>query len=403
MDHLRVRLESFAEMTPDRAARVGRAFDAHPSLRPVRVGGDPARIRVGASLEAVIASAGLPVEWLTVRADGRLPEFEDGRIDLFEGRGGYLGTQDDMGVWHYLLTPHVVEATFLASTLDGPMRLAEVEAWFVDLAQAMDACYGYAVSEREWSRYARRVRPAPPATNVLDRLPDVFWLNCFGTAMVRRWPALQQVPDGRSDLANGAVVVRTRDSPWLPEEETGNRFEAGWKADVLHAIGTSAFATNSEPPGTNHADLPTVTDHLAASPGTEEMPWTRQARERDVRTRERAYDRARTRRLALSAAHPRPQALADETVEWSRSFDGAEWRQFFTRLRRQLKGELAGPLGTALAAEIVNAPLDAEDDIDVTSAHGTVRLAWFIDDVDVLDIAVLGSRSVFMICDRLLK
>ena len=58
MDGLYLVLRSFADMTMDRARAVGRAFDAHPLLRPVKVGGDPARIGVGPSLEAFASIKG---------------------------------------------------------------------------------------------------------------------------------------------------------------------------------------------------------------------------------------------------------------------------------------------------------------------------------------------------------
>jgi hypothetical protein len=51
---LTLHLDSFADMTLDRAVGVARVFDAHPHLRPLKVGGDPARITVGDSLARLV-------------------------------------------------------------------------------------------------------------------------------------------------------------------------------------------------------------------------------------------------------------------------------------------------------------------------------------------------------------
>ncbi|HEY6748517.1 MAG TPA: hypothetical protein VI357_22715 [Mycobacteriales bacterium] len=119
MDGLYLVLRSFADMTLDRARAVGRAFDGHSLLRPVKVGGDPARIGVGPSMEAMealIAKKGLPVDWLTVRRNGKWPAFESGEIQLLHGRGGWTGTQKN-GEWEYLLAGHEIKQYWLATTM----------------------------------------------------------------------------------------------------------------------------------------------------------------------------------------------------------------------------------------------------------------------------------------------
>jgi hypothetical protein len=85
VDGLYLTVQSFADVTLDRALAVARVFDAHPRLRPVKAGGDPARIRVEPSMEAVFTKQGLPIDWLTVRRDGELPDFEMGQIKLSMG------------------------------------------------------------------------------------------------------------------------------------------------------------------------------------------------------------------------------------------------------------------------------------------------------------------------------
>ena len=62
MTDLLLEIETVTDMDLDRAAAVGRAFDLDPELRPRRVGGDPARIRVDATLEELIRQTGLPFD-----------------------------------------------------------------------------------------------------------------------------------------------------------------------------------------------------------------------------------------------------------------------------------------------------------------------------------------------------
>ena len=142
VDGLYLVLRSFADMTLDRARAVGRAFDGHSLLRPVKVGGDPARIGVGSSMEALIAKQGLPVDWLTVRRNGKWPDFESGEVQLLPGRGSWTGIQKN-GEWEYLLAGHKVEQYWLATTLTETGAVAAAASLFEDLAVAMDAAYGY--------------------------------------------------------------------------------------------------------------------------------------------------------------------------------------------------------------------------------------------------------------------
>ncbi|WP_421019971.1 hypothetical protein, partial [Klebsiella pneumoniae] len=65
-------------------------------------------------------------------------------------------------------------------------------------------------------------------------------------------------------------------------------------------------------------------------------------------------------------------------------------------LNKKLGGELAGPLGKALISVVETAPQDAEDHVLVNTDFGTVRIGWFIDDVETVDVYVFGSPEV---CD----
>ena len=128
------------------------------------------------------------------------------------------------------------------------------------------------------------------------------------------------------------------------------------------------------------------------------MPWERFDYERAERERQRKYIRAQQRRLKEQASLATTQPLPIDAVEWSETFDAEYWPDFFEPLRKRLKGELAGPLGRALIAELTSAPDQAEDSIDVTTAFGTVRITWFIEDGDIIEFSVWGSPAVRALC-----
>lgn len=399
---VRLHLVSFADMTLERAVGVAAVFDAHPGLRPRKVGGDPARITVGDSLAALVDVNGLPVDWLTVRTNKRYPQFEGGEIRLFEGRGGFSGSKDD-GAWECVAHPHVVKATFLADSLPEPPDLEEVVALFTELAEAFDACYGYAASGWELWRVRQWARPGPGTAFILRELPNVLWLNCFGPSFVTRWPGLAQVADGRTDLPNGGVVLRTTPDPWPEAPDDEGPFDAPWKQHVLAATGTEPFvgAVTGDGPRDLGMVVPTVEEHFAASPGTDEMPWVKVLVRRDEEKRGRRHASAHDKRVSLADEREPAPALPDDAVEWSTSFDLEDWERFHRDLKRALKGDTTGPLGTALAAEIRHAPVETEDAVDLRTELGVVRMGWFIDDTDVVDLFLHGPAELTELCDRL--
>lgn len=398
---VRLLLESFADMSLERAVAVAAVFDAHPHLRPVKVGGDPARTTVGDSLAARVEDNGLPVDWLTVRLGKRYPRFEGGEIRLFEGRGGFSGSQVD-GEWEYVPHPHRVTATFLAESIPTEEHLEEVVTLFTELAEAFDACSGHVASGWELWRHQQWARPRPSPAFVLRELPNVFWLNCFGPAFTNRWPALKEVEDGRSDLPNGGVVIRTTPDPWPDDPADEGPFDAPWKHQVVAATGTTPYvAGTSEPSRDLGVVVPSVEEHFAASPGTDEMPWVKVLARKDEVKRGRRHESAHAKRVALAAERDPAPALPDDAVEWSTSFDLDDWERFHRGLKRALKGDTTGPLGTALAAEIRTAPVETEDEVDLRTDLGVVRMSWFIDDTDVVDLTLWGPPDLTTVCDRL--
>ncbi|WJY00378.1 hypothetical protein [Curtobacterium sp. 458] len=126
-------------MDLERALAVARAFDARPQLRPRKVGGDPARIAVEPSLEAVVAATGLPIEWLTFRE--MKPEMEMGEFRLLTGRGGAIGdTVDGEFKWH--LTGNELTQKWGRSVIDDRALVEEVATLFGDMVIALDAAWG---------------------------------------------------------------------------------------------------------------------------------------------------------------------------------------------------------------------------------------------------------------------
>ena len=340
-------------------------------------------------MEAVVAKHGLPIEWLTVRRNGRNPDFEGGEIVMLEGRGGWSGTQVKsadptqivgqyhVGDWIYHLSGHRVEQHWLSATLAEPDLLAEAAELFEELVQAIDAAYGYLGIHR--------------GRLVIDReLPDVFWLNYFGPAFLKARPDLAQLTGSRV-LASGGALVKTTDFPWQPG---GDRAHADWKTELRAIFRENAF--RFEKP--RNQSLPSLQDHLDEAPGTTEMPWERWEREKEKKGRVNRNAAAR-RRLAKALEGRGEPLLGDDAVEWSTSFDADEFSKFFGHLKRRLGGELSTPIGTGLRATIVTAPIDEEDSLVVDTELGAVRIAWFIDDIEVVDLYVFGSPEVRLVCE----
>jgi hypothetical protein len=379
LSELLLEIESVADMDLDRAAAVGRAFDADPELLPVRVGGDPARIKVEGSLEELIRRTALPISWLTQRVNTR-QEFEGGEIVLRPGRGGYIGWPEPDGTRTFQLVPNKVTVDFLRSWLDaGADHLDRVAALFGRLSEAIDGCYGIAT-------LLPRRRRIPP---VDVGLGDVGWLNYFGPAFVERFPRLADTIAQTTRLANGGLVIRIAATPWEVDDDA--------RRPVVEAIGDDAFITAWGPEVQRGIHVPSYEDHMRHSPGTTEMPWVRgeieRAAAKSERTRERRYARVRRQREAAVAERRDPGEVPHEN-EWSTSFDADDWRSFGRRLFRRLGGELAGPLGKALLEEIASAPLNLEESVAVTTDIGLIEVRWFIDDVDTVDIYLFGPPEL---------
>lgn len=382
MGGLRLLVHSFADMTTERARRAGLAYDAHPHLRPDRVGGNPARTKVDPSMEAVIAEAGLLVDWLTVRGDVDDDTYESGRICLHPGRGGAIGTSDERNRMHYVLTGHDVEHRWNAATLSQPGALQEAVGLLVDLAQALDASYEYLDAEPS---PVRRQHMSPTPTSGLQ---GVFWLNYYGRAIVEAVPALRSLPFARA-VGDGALLVQTAPSPWGSQ----GSHPSSDVTTVRALFGEAAFTFRKS----NRA-LPGVEQHLAASPGTMEMPWVAWERDEDLARRERRH-RAARRRLEQAVARAGSPELGASAVEWSTSLDASDWDAFTQHLTRRLRGDFTSPLGKAAVAVAQLAPLDEQDSVLLDTVLGPVRFGWSVSDVDVVHVTVHGPPAAVRVCE----
>ena len=390
---------SFADFSHDRAVAVGAAFDAHPSLRPIKVGGDPARIPVGESMAALVEHSHMPIEWLTVR--GTRDEADYGEINLLHGRGGWIGTKENDG-WHYQLIAHNVRLSFEESTPRAEGFLTEVEGLFCDLAVAMDACYGYVVGSGQWQRHTNWRTPGGSHLPVITRqLPNIFWLNCFGHAFLNRWPGLADVPGARA-LDNGGLVIKTTPDPWPSEPPDSGPYDAAWKAPLLAVTGTDPYMASHHWPDKG-LYVPTIEDHLAASHGTSEMPWERMLQQDNEKRRAKRHARAHEQRVELAAQRPVLPAMPADPREWSSNFDTEDWLVFHRKLKRRLRGDLSGRLGTVFEREVQTSPLDTEDSEVFETTMGTVRIGWFMDDTDAVDIYITGSSEVIDLCESLMS
>lgn len=357
---------------------VARVFDAHPYLRPRRVGGDPARIKVEPSMESVVKNQGLPIEWLTVRRNEPSGAFEGGEIDLLPGRGGWMGTEED-GEWTYSLIGHTLEQTWLADTMAEPGAVEAVADLFEELVTATDAAYGCVLPWAGWT--------SPLDTFATAKLPGVYWLNYFGPAFIRAHPELAAATGARL-LDTGGVLIRTTDEPRQPYEDG----TPAWQAEIRTIFGDEAFEWACPNPA-----LPSVEEHLAASPGTMDMPWVAWLSQKADNTRVKKHTAALERLERARSVRDEP-VMTRGCDEWSTSLDLVDWPGFARHLTRTLRGDLSTALGRATIAVIDTAPLDHEGSVLLHTELGTIRLGWLMDDEYTVDIYIWGHPEVSGLC-----
>lgn len=214
----------------------------------------------------------------------------------------------------------------------------------------------------------------------------MFWINYFGPAFLTKYPQLASLP-GATVVPGGGALVR------IAEEPGADLAASDAAAAIREAFDKRAFEFTRPNPA-----LPPVEEHLAASPGTSEMPWVVWERARTKKSLEKRYASSRRRLDAALATRPAP-VLSETAVEWSTSLDLVDWKAFAGYLKRKLRGELASPIGSALLAVIASAPPDEEDAVVLAADLGAIRLGWFIDDADTVDVYLWGPSELSRLCD----
>jgi hypothetical protein len=267
MFRLELDLYSFADLRRPRVlARVGRAFDEDPRLRPERIDvREPVRNTV-ASAEAYLSDA---AHFL---ANGDI---------LFERRrdpnlAGELSApsyhQDEPADSPHRLhsdTGDGDEAWFRdAANLEAFARL------FVRLAGAFDGSYGFVADhqmarqqagEFVRTRMAKRFAPAPPGPESdLHSVRDVYWLNYFGPAYVELWGGrLSGLGFRQEQTANGGVVVWATETPFVFDDAIGSVTEYQWKKPFYDALGMETFVNALKTSWDRR--VPTRSDHIRLS------------------------------------------------------------------------------------------------------------------------------------------
>lgn len=145
--------------------------------------------------------------------------------------------------------------------------------------------------------------------------------------------------------------------------------------------------------------LPAADAHVAASPGTMQMPWVAGLAEKAIQDRGKKHASAR-RRLARALGERDEPVLPADAVEWSTSIDLPDWQDFARYLTRKLRGDLSTAVGKAAIAVVTTAPVDEEDRILLDTRLGTICLGWFIGDHNTVDVYIFGPSQVHDLCKQ---
>lgn len=389
----------------DRVALVGEVFDQFPELRPLKYGPrDPPRVKVKTMTEA-LAGVERPFTYELVRA--HWPRYEGGELAIGRGRGQYLEERRGGRTTGFLFLPHVVRLTYDRDWLGAGERLAMVAEFFGRLCEAMDGFYGFAGSYWAWVERGQ-FRPASGADlfpRLTRELPDVLWLNYFGPAWLRRTERMLGLGYGEERTANGGVVLQTTASPFVFGRDVRSMLDYDWKRPLIEALGKDTFMCAGQVQGAEGQYVPSWEEHFAASPGTNEMPWSNREGDFDERkrvVRERSFPKkARaTERLANDRASLPPRL---GQAEFSTCFSSADVGDFCKLLAVSTGGDLAGALGKALVAEIRAAPLGTDRSYLLIASPSDrpelVEFRYFIDDMDDVAVYLFGSDRFRAACE----
>ncbi|WP_114854704.1 hypothetical protein [Brachybacterium sp. YJGR34] len=381
-------------LTVSKRTALGEVFDAHPVLRPARIGDDPPRTIVGDSIVSHLAAPKLPL-WL-IGAPNRQEEEATWFIDLspewqaVEGPGG---------------AKQVVRATSRLALFVGPERARAaggpdgLAGFFAELGDALGASYGCIFPEGFYDKLDAWYPDVQCRPDPREGLGSVYWLQYFGPAFADRYPGLRDLPLTMT-TARGATVYRATDRPEHTLKPDGGPLEGDWREPLVSVLGEKPFHFDSS----ENAALPSDEEHASHDPNSESAPvdllerLDREARERDER-RAREYTRAHDRRLQLERRRV-PPAEVDTSQEWSTNFDSDQIQRFWKALRSCLAPDITGPYAGALSREMANAPRESTGKVLLGSAHGAFVLSWWAEDEESLTVAVHGPRAVIRCFER---
>ena len=271
-EHLTLVVKSQADVAvPDRLEAIGAALDADPRLKPERAGPrDPPRTSI-ASAAQYLAS------WLPAQQRGR-------RDDQFLARSSPPEATGILSLAH-APWPRTLSLSYDIETLEDPGRLDAVAALLRRLVETMDAFYGFSAlnpllrqeaSLREAGRRASGTRPnlgSEPYFISERAISDVYWLNFFGPATVRKWGAtrLDGLGVRQETTANGGRLIWATKTPFVHDSTVTAMTSYAWKRPFYEALGLDTFLHEGwQDPGPG-VRVPTFEEHrLAVLPADRE-------------------------------------------------------------------------------------------------------------------------------------
>lgn len=387
--------QAVGNLTVQKRTDIGKVFDAHPALRPGRVGEDPPRTVVGESMVPHLTEPELPLD--LIGAGKRREEDATWFIDLHPewSVGGEVGRERvyrPLSRLSMSIGPERVRAG------GGPDGLA---TFFREMGDALGAAYGWSSPEQVYAKLDAWYPHDKARPDVLMGLGSVYWLQYFGPAFVDRLPGLRGLP-GAFLTARGAVVHRATEPPEETLSLSGGPLDGAWRDPLVAVLTADAFRLDRR----DNPALPGIEDHAARDPDSRPAPpdllerLRREAQERSER-RSREFTRARVRRVRLEARRS-VAAPTRPAEEWSTNLDSSDVPKAWRTLRACLRPDVTGPYAGALGREIANAPHGEADEVVLGSPYGAFVLSWWVDDEESLVLSVLGPQAVIRRVDAAL-
>ena len=388
-NELVIKVVMVGNMSMRKRRAIAEVFDAHPALRPARVGSYPPRTVVGESLAPHLITG--EDELSLVGGTGRRNDDATWFIDFYPE--WVTGTRRDE-------TEFVMRSASSIYLVVGPDRVeaaggpAGIEAFVGALAEASAAAYACVFPEPlyslldGWYDEGHHGRP-----HLEWGLASVYWLQYFGPAFAALHPRLERLPRA-TVTARGAVLYRAAEHPEETLRPLTGPMDGAWRAPLVDALGEDAFRPNLD----GSDSLPRLEQHAAHDPDATAAPVDlieRLAQEAEDRARHRheEYTRAHLRRIRLEQRRPQPRVV-DTSHEVSWNLDSQDVPSTWKRLRALLQPQVTGAYAGALSREMAHAPHDARGEVLMDSPRGAFALSWWVDDEESLILGVEGPGTV---------